>query len=195
LESRFAEIAESQPELLARHYAESGQVEKEATQWGKAGQRSLARSALVESAEQLSRALALIASLPSTPALRHEEIKLQVELIAPLIHVKGYGAAETKEAVQKTQHLIRQAEERGEPPDDPLLSFSVLFGFWVASYVAFNGRVMRELAAQFTSFADCAMQGPSTSWRSLILSLWIAGYFAHGPRPRRFYKADAGPRR
>jgi predicted ATPase len=68
LESRFAEIAESQPELLARHYAESGQVEKEATQWGKAGQRSLARSALVESSEQLSRALALIASLPSTPA-------------------------------------------------------------------------------------------------------------------------------
>jgi class 3 adenylate cyclase len=58
LESRFPEIAERQPELLARHYAESGRIEKAAMQWGKAGQRSLGRSALMESAEQLTRALA-----------------------------------------------------------------------------------------------------------------------------------------
>jgi hypothetical protein len=42
----------------------------------KAGQRSLARSALVEVAEQLARALAQISTLPGTPALRREEIKL-----------------------------------------------------------------------------------------------------------------------
>ena len=154
LESQFPEIAETQPELLARHCTEAGLIEKAAFLWGKAGQRSLARSALVESAEQLSRALALIAGLPSAPALRREEIKLQVALITPLIHVKGYGAPETKEVVRKAQHLIEQAEAAGEPPDDPLLLFSVLFGFWVASYVAFNGRVMRELAAQFMSLAE-----------------------------------------
>jgi class 3 adenylate cyclase/predicted ATPase len=154
LEIQFAEILENQPELLARHCTEAGLVEKAASLWGKAGQRSLARSALVESAEQLARALALIAGLPSTPALRREQIKLQVALITPLIHVRGYGAAETREAVQKAEHLIRQAEALGEPPDDPLLLFSVLFGFWVASYVAFNGRVIRELAEQFMSLAE-----------------------------------------
>ena len=63
LESQFAEIAESQPELLARHYTEAGLIEKAAGLWGKAGQRSLARSALVEAVEQLTRALAQIASL------------------------------------------------------------------------------------------------------------------------------------
>jgi len=45
LESRFAGIAESQPELLARHCTEAGQIEKAAGLWGKAGQRSLERSA------------------------------------------------------------------------------------------------------------------------------------------------------
>jgi len=47
--------------------------EKAAGLWGKAGQRSLARSALVEAAEQLTRALGQIATLPSTVALRGEQ--------------------------------------------------------------------------------------------------------------------------
>ena len=48
LESQFAEIAENQPELLARHCTEAGLIEKAAGLWGKAGQRSLERSALIE---------------------------------------------------------------------------------------------------------------------------------------------------
>jgi hypothetical protein len=50
--------------------------------------------------------------------------------------------------------LIEQAEALGEPPEDPLLLFSVLYGFWVASYVGFDGEVMRNLAAQFLSLAQ-----------------------------------------
>ncbi len=47
VESQFAETAESQPERLAHHCTEAGLIEKAAALWGKAGQRSLARSALV----------------------------------------------------------------------------------------------------------------------------------------------------
>ena len=78
LESQFAEIADNQPELLARHCTEAELIEKAAGLWGKAGQRSLARAALLEGAEQLKRALDQIATLPATPALRREEIRLQV---------------------------------------------------------------------------------------------------------------------
>ena len=53
LESRFSEMAENEPELLARHCTEAGQVEKAAALWGKAGLRSAQRSALVEATEQL----------------------------------------------------------------------------------------------------------------------------------------------
>src|SRR5208337_200249 len=84
LESQFAEIAENQPELLARHCTEAGLIERAASFWGKAGQRSLARSALVEAAEQLRRALDQIAILPATAGLRRDQIKLQVALLAPL---------------------------------------------------------------------------------------------------------------
>ena len=154
LESQFAEIAENQPELLARHCTEAGLIEKAAGLFAKAGQRSLARSALVEAVAQITRALDQIAALPATPALRGEQIKLQVALITPLLHVKGYAAPETKAAAERARLLIEQAEALGEPPEDPLLLFSVLYGFWVANFVAFNGDVVRELAAQFLALAE-----------------------------------------
>src|SRR5215469_7242933 len=140
LESQFTEIAESQPELLARHCTEAGQIEKAARLWGKAGQRSLARSALVEAVAQLSRALDQIASLPSTPPLRREQIRFQVALITPLLHVKGYSAPEAKAAVERARLLIERAEALGEPPEDPLLLFSVLYGVYVANYVGIQRR-------------------------------------------------------
>ena len=103
IESQFADIAESQPELLARHCTEAGLIEKAASLWGKAGQRSLARSALVEAADQLRRALDQIAALPVTPALRREQINLQVALLHALGHVKGFAAPETKAAVERAR--------------------------------------------------------------------------------------------
>jgi class 3 adenylate cyclase/predicted ATPase len=154
LESQFAEIAESQPELLARHCSEAGLIEKAASFWGKAGQRSLTRSALVEAAEQLTRALGQIAALPGTPTLRREQIKLQVALLNALFHVKGYAAPETKAAAEQARLLIEQAKALGEAPEDPLLLFSVLYGFWVANLVAFNSDVCGDLATQFLSLAE-----------------------------------------
>jgi predicted ATPase len=154
LESQFTEIAENQPELLARHWTEAGLIEKAAGLWGKAGQRSLERSALAEASAQLTRALAQIATLPSTPALRREEIKLQVAVITPLMHIKGQTAPETKAALERARLLMQHAEALGEAAEDPLLIFSVLYGFWVANYTAFNGDVLRELAAQFLKLAE-----------------------------------------
>jgi tetratricopeptide (TPR) repeat protein len=113
----------------------------------------LARSALVEAIEQLSRALDQIASLPITPALRREQIKLQVAILTPLMHVKGYAATATKAAAERAHLLIEQAEALGEPPEDPLLLFSVLYGDWTANLAAFNGNALRELARQFLVLA------------------------------------------
>ena len=185
LETQFAEIAENQPELLARHYTEAGLIEKAASLSGKAGQRSLARSALVEAAEQLTRALTQIATLPATLALRREQIKLQVALITPLIHVKGYAAPETKAAVERARLLIEQAEALGEPSEDPLLLFSVLYGVWAAHFIAFNGDALRELAVQFLALAEKQratvplMIGHRLMGNSLLLTGHIAQGRAH----------------
>jgi class 3 adenylate cyclase/predicted ATPase len=154
LESDFPDIVDNRPEVLARHCTEAGQIEKAADLWGKAGLRSLERSALVEAVGQLSRALDQLASLPSTTALRHEQIKLQVALITPTIHVKGYAAPETKAAAERARLLIERAGALGEGSEDPLLLFSVLYGVWATNYVAANGDATCELARQFLELAE-----------------------------------------
>ena len=197
LKSQFAEIVANQPELLARHFTEAGLIEKAAGLWGRAGQRSLARSALVEAAEQLTRALDQIATLPSTPLLRREQIKLQVALINPLIHVKGYAAPETKAAVERARLLIEQAEALGEPPEDPLLLFSVLYGVWAAHFIAFNGDALRELAVQFLALAEKQratvplMIGHRLMGNSLLLTGDIAQGRAHYNQALAYYDPAA----
>jgi class 3 adenylate cyclase len=52
-----AATAAAEPELLAHHFTQAGMTEAAIEWWGKAGQRSLESSALVESAEQFKRAV------------------------------------------------------------------------------------------------------------------------------------------
>nr|WP_283812926.1 adenylate/guanylate cyclase domain-containing protein [Bradyrhizobium rifense] len=154
IEIDFVDIADSQPEVLARHYTEAGLLEKAAGLWSKAGRRSLSRSALVEAAEQLARALNLIAKSPETALSRRERITLQIELANALIHTKGHAAPETRAAFDQARAFIEHAEKLGDATDDPLLLFSVLYGFWVASRMSFQADVTRELATQFQALAE-----------------------------------------
>jgi class 3 adenylate cyclase/tetratricopeptide (TPR) repeat protein len=171
LEYQFADVAENQPELLARHSTAAEQIEKAAGLWGKAGLRSSARSALAEAVEQLTRALDLISTLPSTAALRREQIKIQIELTYALMQTKGYSASETRISLDQSRTLIERAEAIGESPEDPLLLFSVLYGFWVANMAAFNGVKARELAGEFLAIAE--RQGATIP---LLLGHRIMGY-------------------
>ena len=116
LRDKFASTAAAEPELLAHHFTRAGLTEAAIEWWGKAGQRSLERSALVEGTVQLTRALDQIAQIPTKPSLRREEIKLQVALINPLLHVKGYAAPETKAAAERARLLIEQAELKWRTP-------------------------------------------------------------------------------
>ena len=110
LEGQFADIAESQPELLARHYTEAGLIEKAVSFWRTAGQRSLARSALLEGAEQLKRALDQIATLPATPDLHDEEIKLHVAFANALALTGNF--VDGKEHYDRALAIYDPAEHR-----------------------------------------------------------------------------------
>jgi predicted ATPase len=180
LRDQFAGRAVSEPELVAHHFTQAAMPEVAIEWWGKAGERSLERSALMEGVEQLTRALNHITELPGTPSLRREQIKLQVALITPLVHIKGYAASETRMAAERARLLIEQAAALGEPPEDPLLPFAVLYAFWVGNFVAFNGDIARDLATQFLAFAEKQDATPPLmiGHRMMAISLTFTGDFA-----------------
>jgi class 3 adenylate cyclase/tetratricopeptide (TPR) repeat protein len=176
LEAQFLEIAENQPELVARHYTEAGLIERSAVFWAKAGRQSVARSAFAEAIVQLNRALDQIATLPATPALRQEQIELQVAVINPLMNIGGYSSPAAKAATERSRVLIEQAEALGEPLENPLLLYTVLYLGWATNFGAFNGNALRMLSSQFLAVAEKReaafpiMLGHSLTGQSLVMT-------------------------
>ena len=174
------------PNCVARHCTEAGLIEKAAALWGKAGRRSFARSALWEAAEQFSRALGQIASLPGSPALRREQIQLQLDLSNALIHTKGHASPETKAAFDRARSLDRAGgRPRARRPRTRWSLYSVLYGFWVANRMAFNGPAALELAAQFQALAAGRRREGAADARALLagISLVVTGELRRRARP------------
>jgi hypothetical protein len=93
---------------LAQHYAEAGLIEKPVACWGKAGHRSVARSAMAEAVVQYQKGLDQLALMPNTPERQREELEFYSARGAVLLAVKGWTAPETGQAYARAQELWEQ---------------------------------------------------------------------------------------
>jgi class 3 adenylate cyclase/predicted ATPase len=108
IETHFPETVDSQPELLAQHYADSGLAEKSVAYWARAGQRSAAHSAMAEAAAQFQKGLDQLMLLPDDDGRRRQELELRSALGAVLQAVKGLAAPETGIAYARARELWEQ---------------------------------------------------------------------------------------
>jgi predicted ATPase len=111
LATQFPEVIETQPELVAQHYSEAGLAEQAIPYWQRAGQQALQRSANPEAIQHLTTSLALLATLPETPARAQQELDLQMALAPALMASKGYAAPEVEQTYARAQELCRQVGE------------------------------------------------------------------------------------
>jgi TolB-like protein/predicted ATPase/class 3 adenylate cyclase len=114
LRTHSLELVDSEPEVLARHFSEAGLVEKSVAYWGKAGQRSAARSAMTEAAAQFQKGLDQLAMMSDSPEHRRQELELCTGLGAALMIVKGFAAPETGQVYGRARQLW---EELGSPAE------------------------------------------------------------------------------
>jgi predicted ATPase len=121
LETRFAEVVETQPELVAHHYTAAGLTEPAIGYWLRAGQRAVQRSAHQEAVSHLTQGLELLATQPDTPAHRQHELAVQMALGPALMVLKGIGHPEVQQAYARAWALCQQV---GETP----ARFPVLWG-------------------------------------------------------------------
>jgi predicted ATPase/class 3 adenylate cyclase len=123
LEEQFPETAETQPELLAHHCTEAGQIERAVDYWHQAGRQAIARSAMAEAVAQLSKGLQLLRGLSEGEDRDRQELQLQLALGMALNPLKGQAAPETGQAYARARELCQRVGETVQ-------LFPVLFGQW-----------------------------------------------------------------
>src|SRR5262249_58314561 len=79
-EGQFVEVAESQPELLARHFTEAGLSESAVEYCFKAGKRAESRSANIEAVRAFAQGIKIIQSLPRSRDPAGKELDLYLTL-------------------------------------------------------------------------------------------------------------------
>ena len=84
LEAHFPETAETQPELLAHHYTEAGLAEHAIPYWQQAGEHARDRAAPLEAIRHCTTGIALLQTLPETPARTQHALTLHLALGAAL---------------------------------------------------------------------------------------------------------------
>jgi predicted ATPase len=143
LAEQFPETAETQPELLAHHYTAVGLSEHAIGYWQRAGRKAYERSANVEAIAHLTQGLALLTTLPETPARAQQELDLQIALGPALSATKGPAAPEVEQTYARARVLCAQVG------DTPQL-FPTLGGLWRFYYARGALRTARELGNSST---------------------------------------------
>jgi hypothetical protein len=149
IEQCFPERVDEQPEVLAYHYAQAGLAEHAIMYFARAGRRASDRSAMVEAASHLTKAIALISELPPTRQHARQELDLQTVLGRALTATKGYAAAETGGAYARARRLC-------EDLDDTRTLVRVGYGQYLYHLLRAEVSQSHRVAIEILSFAENA---------------------------------------
>ena len=149
LESQFPEIAEHQPEVLAHHFTAAGLAGRAVDWWEKASEHALARSAYVEAANHLARALEILAAQPESKSRDKREFQLRLRLRPPLYATKGFASPEMVENFARASMLAERLGESGA-------NLRLLRWECTASVVSANTTVTLNHTRQFIELAERA---------------------------------------
>ena len=120
LAERFAAMVAQRPAWLAHHYTEAGCAEHAIPYWQQAGQRAVDRSAHAEAIVHFTQALALLRTLPVSPARARHELTLQCSLGVQLA-TRGAATPEVERTYARALELCQQVGNAEE-------LFPVLYG-------------------------------------------------------------------
>ena len=156
LEGQFPEIVETQPELMARHCAEAGLVEKAVGYWTLTGEWAVKRDANAEATRHFRRALELLEKQPETAERGEAELKVLTKLGPALQSTRGFGAPEVETAYLRARELC---EQLGEPVE----LFQALWGLWLNSVGRNDGTWLARLPTNFSPWPNDWTIGRSCS--------------------------------
>lgn len=167
IEAAFPELAEAQPQLLARHLALAGRTDKAIEAWLKAARFSDTRGALREAETAYREALALATALPQSAERDAREVEILTPLIVIVASLRGWG---TRDA----QALSTRAAELTERAGNLMQLILQRFAALVTS--ASGGELARSRVQADQLFDLCRREGSDFSLRCGHEAQLIARY-------------------
>lgn len=111
LRERFPKTMQEQPELLARHFTESGQLEEAIRFWSRASELASRRSAYVEAEVHLRQALRLLRALPDAEQRGADELPLRLALGVVQVETQGFNSLTAARNYARARELLLALED------------------------------------------------------------------------------------
>jgi class 3 adenylate cyclase/tetratricopeptide (TPR) repeat protein len=152
VEQRFPELAASEPEVLAYHFAEAGQPAPACDYRMRAGDRAASRSAYQEAVAHFSAGLKAAETLPGSADRTRRQLDFLLKLGPALIVARGMGSSEVEDA-------YRRAAELGEATGDEPATFKAKWGLWLNANIRRKTALARDRADELLALAQRSGDG------------------------------------
>ena len=166
---------------MAQHWEAAGEAERAVGAWQEAGDRAKERSAMTEVERHYHRALAVLATLPDTPARASQELQLQMMLYTITAVTHGWGSEEG-ELVKKR---VREVSVRAG--DTRQLAFSLIMA-WSVPFARGELRAAHAWAEESLTLARTDGSSFALAWSHLAVG---QTRFALGELPAAREHAEA----
>ena len=140
------QMARTQPEVLAQHFALANRTDEAVEHWQAAGRHAIERSAVAEALTHLTTALDQVAELPKSRDRDLREIDIQILRAGVLRSTSGISGDATGEAYARLRDLCQRADETER-------LFPVLNGLYAFHLVRAEYRLAQDVARQILDLA------------------------------------------
>jgi class 3 adenylate cyclase/tetratricopeptide (TPR) repeat protein len=147
LEEHFPAVAESEPEVLAQHFAQARLAELACTYYERAGDRAVARSNFAEAVAHLSAGLTEAGQLEESPDRSRRELALLLKLGPAFAIMKGPQSPEVEEVYERAHRI-------GTTLSDECGLFRATWGLWFSALLGRKLEHARDRAQELVALAQ-----------------------------------------
>jgi tetratricopeptide (TPR) repeat protein len=108
IRTHLAALGQRQPELMALHLEEGGELDGAAEWWQRAGDRAFRHAAYLEAVRHLERGLSVLSRLPEGPERARREIETLIILGTVLLSTRGHADPEVGRAFSRARALCEE---------------------------------------------------------------------------------------
>ncbi len=171
-------LEDTEPETLAHHHFESGDLKLAAAYWERAGVRAAGQSANVEADSHFRKALSSLAKTPRDQRPQGAELRNLLQHGPVVMSLRGWGDDEAGEVYMRAAAL---AADSGDIDS----IFQAAWGLWIfhltRSELSETRRLTSELLehASLSEDAGIALQAHHAAWTSMFFTAELQPAMAH----------------